>query len=137
MISLEKRFGPDDNEPLNYSMVSTISVPKGYKASFNFVSEAAWEQAICIYDSNEELVVEKGTYGRDMLDWETPINNAAQQVNYKVTGWHKETPHSANKDWIESPYRRFPHPDGSITIGFNDSGNDSDYNDITATYRLV
>ncbi|MFJ6034429.1 hypothetical protein CN639_32060 [Bacillus toyonensis] len=129
-------YGPDQDLSLRLGYTKTVSVPKGYKAHFSFEKEAAWEQAICIYYDNGEpeyeQVAEKGTYAplRDMNDWETPVNHSERDKEYIVSGWYK------HGGWNQSPCRERQRPGNSNEIGFNDGGNDSDYNDIVAIYRL-
>ncbi|PFD19272.1 hypothetical protein CN305_13755 [Bacillus cereus] len=126
---MNKIYGPDQNLDLDLGKVERVSVPTGHKARFSFKADAAWEQAICIYLQNAEVdygqVIEKGTYAplRDLDDWDTPVNHSESDKVYIVSGWYK------HHGWAQSRSNK-----SDDEIGFDDGGNDSDYNDIVATY---
>ncbi|MDA2267073.1 hypothetical protein PDN28_14300 [Bacillus cereus] len=128
-MTQQGHFGPDDNNVLYSSMAPTLNVTSD-GGRMEFDSEAAWEQAICIYrkeGGEYTQVVEKGTYGRDLNPW-----NDIPKGEYLITGWHKTVHDSARKPWIQSPVQTTVNDD-STTFGFEDT-KDADFNDIRATY---
>ncbi|MEK5378052.1 hypothetical protein [Paenibacillus sp. FSL P2-0173] len=128
--------GPDDNVPLDPHKNANLKVTAGQSGVIQFKSEAAWEQAICIYDDAGRKVAEKGTYaseGRDMNDWDVPTSTS--DISYLVTGWHKQGPPLGSLPWIQSNVQvSVDSSDNSISFNYED-GPDSDFNDIVATYR--
>jgi hypothetical protein len=130
-------FGPDNNLPLDYTKTVSISVPPGHLAKMLFSGDAAWENAICIYlrDKPDEKIAEKGNYGRQLSDWNTPTNNTRSTVTYLITGWHKNTPPNGNQPWHQSAQKIVIQTPDMKVIGFED-GADADYNDIMAVARI-
>ncbi|PEP75436.1 hypothetical protein CN581_26900 [Bacillus toyonensis] len=113
----------------------TIEVEAGTTVHFDFSAEAAWEQAVGIFDKGGNMIADKGTYTprRDLESWEMTFE---RDEILGIVGWHKEGGPSASKPWIQSLMRIITHSDGSITYGFEDS-NDGDYNDIVATFSII
>lgn len=131
-----KVFGPDDNMPLNRQLAKGIVCPPQARLEISFYSAAFWEQALIIYDEEFNEVVERGTFGRTLSRAETPFNTTNSPFTYYFTGWHKETPESANQPWIQSP-GRIRRSDGiNYEIGFED-GRDGDFDDIGCWFNIA
>ena len=134
---MPNKYGPKDELPLERNMTMTVFVPKGYKGVFRFAKDAAWPQSICIYYENDGLQLAAKKFanvsdGDKMDNWETPYNNAELDKHYIISGWYYY-----DGTWHQSNFRSWNQPGDSITIGFNDGGNDQDYNDIMTIFKLV
>jgi hypothetical protein len=129
-------FGPDNNLPMNYNQTISIIVPPKHQAHMLFSTDAAWENAICIYlGDTQEKVSERGNYGRKLNDWSTPINNTSHPIRYVISGWHKNTPPNGGQPWHQSPAKVALHTPDAKAIGFED-GADADFNDIVALVKV-
>lgn len=123
--------GPDNNHTLDMHNVRELSVPKGYRAEFDFTINAVWPQAACIYyknsDNNLEEVAEKTTQSH----WVTPYNDSEKDKEYIVSGWY----HNSGQ-WTQSKYAEKPSANNQTVFGFDDGFNDKDYDDIVTSYSL-
>jgi hypothetical protein len=133
-------YGPDNSLNLNDNQVAWVKVPRGRRAEFTFSSDAAWENAICLYPQNsDQKIIEKGNNnGRNLTSFATPENNTNSDQWYRVTGWHKQTPGSGRFPWIQSPFMTLINDNNEthLKYGFEDAG-DGDYNDIATDIHVV
>ncbi|AJE78209.1 MULTISPECIES: hypothetical protein [Bacillus] len=129
-------YGPDNNKELIPSQIGWVKVPCGQRAEFHFSSNAAFENAICIYPYNsEKKLAERGNYDRKLNDFSTPENNSHKEEWYQVTGWHKNSPPDGDKPWIMSALK-FDYANNEYNFGFEDSGGE-DYDDMACTVNIV
>lgn|GEM_PF-1506676 len=133
-------YGPDNKNQLFDNQIAWIKVPPGCRAEFSFSSNAAWENAVCIYSQNSvDKLVEKGnSHGRNLNEYATPENNTHQDTLYRVTGWHKEGSDEPRYPWIQSGFRTLINENNArvLTYGFEDSGG-SDYDDMIVSVKIV
>jgi hypothetical protein len=131
-------YGPDNNLPIDWGKTVQLRVPRYAQVRFTFSSDAAWENAICIYDSGYNKIIEKGNQAGRNLNPETIGRDRREERIVFVTGWHKNGPQNGGLPWVQSPCRFSPNQGdnfGSGVIGFEDSG-DGDYNDIALSYTF-
>jgi len=131
-------YGPDNNLPIDFGKTVQLRVPRYAEVSFTFSSDAAWENAICIYDAAYNKIIEKGNQAGRNLTPQTIGRDRTEERIIFITGWHKRGPANGSLPWYQSPCRFSPNAGdnmGSGTIGFEDAG-DGDYNDIALTYTF-
>lgn len=131
-------YGPDNNLHIDWGKTIQLKIPRYAEVKLTFSSDAKWENAICIYDTNYNKIIEKGNQAQRNLQPEIIGRNRQEERVIFITGWHKNSPANGNKSWIQSPCRFSPVSGdnfGSGKIGFEDSG-DGDYNDIDVSYSF-
>lgn len=128
-------FGPERNAPLNFAWAEQFDVPAGKRAICRFSFNAWFENAVMIYDVDQDyqLIAERGNYSRHAEEIE--LRNHAR---YIITGWHKNSPPQARSPWYQSPKRVFVRNDRDLVAGFEDAGQD-DYDDglVTISFRSL
>ncbi|MEE1946279.1 hypothetical protein VRU48_14235 [Pedobacter sp. KR3-3] len=129
-------YGPDNNLQIDWGRTIQLKVPRYAQVKLTFSAEAAWENAICIYDSAYNKIFEKGNQAGRNLNPEVYGRNRVEERMIFITGWHKNGPADGGKPWYQSACRFSPNAGdnfGSGVIGFEDGG-DGDYNDIMVSY---
>ena len=130
--SVPATYGPDNNLSLDEKETETLKIPKGKKAKLTFTSQAAWENAVCIYDADDDTkLAERGNGSRTLDPVEVDATLAEQTIF--IAGFHKEGMNEGGKPWIQSKYKV---TEGSHDIGFEDGG-DADYKDIVVQYEFL
>jgi hypothetical protein len=133
-------YGPDNNLPLDNGKTITLQIPRYAQVNLTFTSNAAWENAICIYDSNYVKIIEKGNQAGRNLNPEVIARNRSEDRLIYVTGWHKNGAADGGLGWNSSEVRFTTAPGdnaGSGKVAFEDGGGDNDYDDIVADYIFV
>jgi hypothetical protein len=122
-------FGPDDDHAIDPEEAITITVPAKWQAQFTFSSEAAFENAIVIYDAKtlEKLHV-AGNYGHSLEPW-TFDDTEDHARHLLITGWNKQGAGDDELAWNQSLGQAGPHDGHSLEGGFEDS-DDMDFNDV-------
>jgi hypothetical protein len=122
-------FGPDDDHAIDPEEAITITVPAKWRAHFTFSSEAAFENAIVIYDAKtlEKLHV-AGNYGHSLDPW-TFDDTEDHARHLLITGWNKQGAGDDELAWNQSLGQAGPHDGHSLEGGFEDS-DDMDFNDV-------
>jgi hypothetical protein len=131
-------YGPDNNLPIDLGRTLQLTVPRYAQVRLNFPSDAAWENAICIYDTAYNKIVEKGNQAGRNLNPEVIARDRRGDRVVFITGWHKNGPANGGLPWNQSTCRPSPNQGdnfGSGVVGFEDAG-DGDYNDIMVSYTF-
>ncbi|MGF7533640.1 hypothetical protein AAGG74_07845 [Bacillus mexicanus] len=130
-------YGPDNSKELIANQIGWVRVPCGHRAEFHFASEAHYENAICIYPQHSDhKLAERGNYNRSLNDFSTPENNSNQDVWYRVTGWHKNSPPHGSYPWVVSSIKNDSPASNLYEFGFEDAGGE-DYDDMKCTVNIV
>lgn len=129
-------YGPDNSKEMNFTWVHAVQVPQGGRIVIDFSSQAAWENAICIYQlhTGDDKIAERGNHGRSLSRWVSEPNQGLATVTYLISGWHKNTPPNAGAPWHQSRGKIVLQTGSDVVFGFEDAG-DNDYNDIVAFVR--
>lgn len=128
-------FGPDNNLPLDGGKVYNLRIPKFAKVELAFSSNAAWENAACIYDTKPVKIIEKGNHGRSLAP--ANLGGTINERTLIISGWHKKNPPDGGKPWFQSPVKVTLAEDGlSGSIGFEDKG-DGDYDDMVVNFKFL
>ncbi|MDA2267064.1 hypothetical protein PDN28_14250 [Bacillus cereus] len=131
-------YGPDNSNGLIRNQVGWVKVPSGYRARFTYGSNAAWENAACIYpqDSDNKLA-EAGNYSRRLdIPYETNTNHTGNDIWYMVTGWHKQGRPDGGLPWVQSAVTTLNSNPDSPSYGFEDSGG-QDYDDMVVNVDIL
>jgi len=120
-------FGPEEDLPIDPAETMQVIVPANWIADFKFSSEAAFLNAILIYDCHSlELLHEVDNGSGDIFGW--TLNNAENQARcLLITGWHL---FEGDGPWVQSLGQVETKKGLSVKGGFEDSV-DADFNDIT------
>ena len=129
---MSNTFGPDGNLPLDPSMAFTLIIPEQATVTLTFSSVADWENGICVYDANYNLLGTRGNQAGWSLTPPIVIPAGKTATSCIITGWHKEGPADPSKPWVQSDYKITGEPDLEVVVGFNDTGS-TNYNNIEAT----
>jgi hypothetical protein len=131
----EPTFGPDHNGAMDLDKTIKITVPAHWKASFTFSTEAAYDNAVVIYDGHSfrEIHVARNHSGslRDYT-FESGDRGATKLV---VSGWHREGAGNAALPWIQSLSKQSDKHGQSSDVGFED-WTDMDFNDIAFKVKV-
>lgn len=133
-------FGPDNDLDIDFGRSISFSLDAGRKARLTFSANASWEQALIIYrQATMEKEVEKGTFAplRNLAPTELPLNNGAAAIAYVVSGWHKRGTPSASMPWQQSSGKTLAASGIKKSVGFDDSHDDHDFNDITVNIEII
>jgi hypothetical protein len=131
----EPRFGPDNNLPMNADLTFKVTVPAHWKASFTFSTEAAFENAIVVYDgkSLRQLHI-AGNHSRSLGAW-THENGDKGADHLIISGWHKKGAPNPSLPWNQSPARKGAQHGQSVEGGYED-WTDMDFNDIAFKVKV-
>lgn len=126
-------FGPDNNLEMDFTRTYALVVPPQQRAIIDFSSQAAWENAVCIYQLGQadNKIAERGNYSRTLARWDSGVNTGLGNITFLISGWHKNSPPAGNKPWYQSPGKVVLQTALDVVFGFED-GADGDYNDIVA-----
>lgn len=130
-------YGPDNSHSLIRQQVGWVKVPSGNRAKFTFSSNAAFENAACIYpqDSDNKLFEAGNNPRRLDIPFTTNTNHSGGDVWYMVTGWHKQGPPNGRLPWIQSPVLTLNSNPDSLSFGFEDSGGE-DFDDMIVNVEI-
>jgi hypothetical protein len=130
----EPNFGPDHNAAMDAAKTIKITVPAHWKASFTFSTEAAFENAVVLYDGHtlREIHV-AGNHSRSLAPYtfQSADKGATQLV---VSGWHKKGVGGA-LPWLQSESQQSGKHGQSSDIGYED-WTDMDFNDIAFKVKV-
>jgi hypothetical protein len=131
----EPNFGPDNNLAIDREQTVKVTVPAKWKADFKFSSEAAFENAIVIYDGKTfRRLHEAGNHGRSLAPW-TFDDTGEHARHLVITGWHKKSAPNPGVPWNQSPIGTGPREGQSLDGGFED-WIDMDFNDVAFSVKV-
>lgn len=130
----DPNFGPDENLPIDRDQALKVTVPAKWRAEFKFSSEAAYENAIVIYDARTlRRLHMAGNHGRSLAPW--TFDDTGQAVHLLITGWHKQSAPNPSVPWNQSPVGAGPREGQSLDGGFED-WIDMDFNDVAFSVKV-
>ena len=113
---------PDNiQRPILDSTAQSFEVPANKGAYLHGSFNASWEQAAIVY-ADGARVGQIGSYNRPTF---LVVGKKPTKQTVTIAGWHKRGGPNGSLPWNASRGRKA----GNIVIGFDDSGDDGDFND--------
>ena len=98
-----------------------VSIGPTIAVNMKFSFAAAWENKICVYDNEGNLIIERDNRHIGNADANFSTNQTDSNIKYYVKSYHKEV-EDGHHPWIDNWGNMYePDGDGTITkIGFQD-----------------
>ena len=130
----EPKYGPGQDLPLDLEQTIKITVPAKWKADFKFSSEAAFENAIVIYEAKTLRAVHSaGNHGRSLAPW-TFDESDERATHLVISGWHKKGAPHPGLPWKQSEIRT--SGEGKALDGGFEDWIDMDFNDVAFSVKI-
>uniref|UniRef100_A0AAU7YPG5 Uncharacterized protein n=1 Tax=Bacillus phage PHBA67-T TaxID=3233536 RepID=A0AAU7YPG5_9CAUD len=107
-----------------------LLIKPGTSTRIVFRMNANYENAVIIYRYNGPIsisgpVAVRGNYGRSLDDYYIDTSEETGDVEYYLTGWHKNSPPDDSKPWIQSciKFKGILSPRLEKLFGFEDTRN--------------
>jgi hypothetical protein len=131
----DTEFGPAKNLAMNREWVMKVTIPAKWRIDIKFSTDAAFENAICIYDGKTlREVHEAGNYSRSLDTWHWD-NDEGPAHHLLISGWHRKGAPDGGLPWNQSELRTGPRDGQSLDGGFED-WIDMDFNDIAFSVKI-
>lgn len=133
-------FSPGVKAGESLDQAYIVNIRPRERVRIRITCEADWEQGLSIINfATGETLHTFNNYFNKSYEYVSPLNNTTDVLTLVIRSYHKQGGPHAGKPWLVSKMRVIDggHDQGIARVGWDDSLNDGDYNDVSAVVTWI